>query len=53
MEYEELKDALMDYFGDTSRSAGQTKGGLISISDEARELASTIDDVTDFSEDDE
>ena len=53
MEYEELKEALMDYFGDTSRSAGQTKGGLLSIADEAMELASTIEDATDFSGDTE
>lgn len=44
MDYKELKDALMEFFGDTSRTPGQTKSGLLAIIDEAQMLADTIDE---------
>lgn len=43
MTYDQLKDALMEFFGDTSRTAGQTKSGLLAIADEAQMLADTIE----------
>jgi hypothetical protein len=44
MDYDKLKEALQKYFGDTSRTPGQTKSGLLAIIDEAQMLANTIDD---------
>lgn len=43
MEYEALEDVLMDYFGDTSRSAGETKRDLLTLAQRCKELAETID----------
>lgn len=44
MDYEELKQHLMDFFGDTSRPASETKRDLIALAEEARTLAETIED---------
>lgn len=44
MEYDQLKDHLLDFFGDTSRSAAETKEGLQAIAEEALGLAETIPD---------
>lgn len=43
MSYEELRKAVMDFFGDTSRSAGATRADLIAIKDEIDVLIETID----------
>ena len=42
MNYEELKQALMTFFGDTSRSAEETKDGLESLRDEIEMLIETL-----------
>lgn len=44
MTYEKLKEALMAYFSDTSRSAAETKEGLETLAEEAQMLADSIDD---------
>lgn len=44
MEYEQLKQALQDYFGDTSRSPGATKAGLQALIDEAESMIESIPD---------
>jgi len=44
MDYEQLKKALQDYFGDMSRTAAETKEGLLDIAAEAEMLASSIPD---------
>lgn len=51
MTYDELRDTLMEFFGDKSRSAGQTKSGLLEIAEEAQVLADTIEDAPEFEED--
>ena len=43
MDYEELKEHVMDFFGDTSRSAAETRDGLEQLAEEARMLAESID----------
>lgn len=47
MTYEELRTHVMDYFGDTSRSAAQTKEDLETLAEECQMLADSIDDDTD------
>ncbi len=42
MTYDELKAALMKFFGDTSRSASETREGLLAIAEEAEALAESI-----------
>ncbi len=44
MTYEQLLEALMDYFADKSRSAGDTKSDLIVIAEQAHMLADTIEE---------
>lgn len=43
MTRDELMDAIQDFFGDTSRPAGETKDALEEIALEAQQLADTID----------
>lgn len=42
MSYEELKEHLMTFFGDTSRSPSETREGLKGIIEEAEMLIETI-----------
>ena len=51
MEYKELNSALMEFFGDTSRTPAKTKSGLLAIADEAQLLADTIEDDAEFEDD--
>lgn len=44
MNYDKLKDAVMDFYGDTNRSRGQTKSGLEQLRDELDILIDTLDD---------
>lgn len=37
MTYDELKQVLMDYFGDTSRPASETKEDLLTLAEERTE----------------
>lgn len=43
MDYEQLKAAVMTYFGDTSRPASETKADLIALADECQTLAESIE----------
>lgn len=43
MDYEQMKEAVMKYFGDTSRPASETKAALIELADECLALAEAID----------
>lgn len=42
MSYEDLKKALMDFFGDTSRSADETREALESLKGEIEDLLETL-----------
>ena len=42
MSYERLKQALMDFFSDTSRSVEETKDGLESLREEIDQLLETM-----------
>ena len=42
MSYEDLMAALMSFFGDTSRSAEETKDGLLALRDEIDMLLETL-----------
>jgi len=42
MDYEMLHKELMAYFEDTSRPLGDTKRGLLTLAQEAEDLADTI-----------
>lgn len=53
MTRDELMDAIQDFFGDTSRPAGETKDALEEIALEAQQLADTIDDDGEDEESDE
>lgn len=43
MSYEDLKKAVMDYYGDTSRSREDTKDGLENIIEEIELLVESLD----------
>jgi hypothetical protein len=43
VDFETLKNHVMDFFGDTSRSAGETKRDLLAIAEECQTLAESID----------
>jgi hypothetical protein len=51
MNYEDLHSSLMEFFGDTSRTPGQTKSGLIGIIDEAKMLIESISDAPEEEDD--
>jgi hypothetical protein len=42
MTYNQLKDAVMEFFGDTSRSRAATKSGLRGIADEIEILIESL-----------
>lgn len=42
MTLEELKEAVQDFFGDTSCPASETREGLLDIASQAKELADAI-----------
>lgn len=42
MTLKELKEALQAFFGDTSRSAHETRNGLLEIAEDAQMLAESI-----------
>jgi hypothetical protein len=42
MEYEELRKALMDFFGDTDRTQQETLEGLQALVEEAEGLIQTL-----------
>lgn len=44
MDYEELHEALQSFFGDTSRSASETREGLLDIIAEAETLVESLSD---------
>lgn len=44
MTYDQLKEHLMEFFSDTSRSPSETKDGLEDIAAEAEMLAESIPD---------
>ena len=44
MSYDELKRLVMNYFGDTSRPASETKADLLALAEECQTLAESIDD---------
>lgn len=44
VEYEDLENMVMDFFGDTTRSAAETKRDLLALAEKCRDLASTIED---------
>lgn len=44
MDYDQLREHLMEFFGDTSRPASETKQGLEDLIDEARLLIESLPD---------
>lgn len=42
MTLEAIKQAIQDFFGDTSRPASETHDGLLDIAEQAQSLAETI-----------
>ena len=42
MTLEAIKQAIQDYFGDTSRPASETREGLLDIASHAEQLAEAI-----------
>lgn len=44
MELQEVKKAIENYFSDTSRSAGETKGGLQALVDDLQMKIESIPD---------
>lgn len=42
MNYDDIESKVMDYFGDTSRSAGETKRDLLALADKCKDLAESI-----------
>lgn len=44
MDYEQLEQKVVDFFGDTSRPAWETKRDLLTLAEKCRELAETIPD---------
>ena len=43
MTYEELEQAVIDYFGDTQRDAAETKSDLLALAQHCETLAESID----------
>jgi hypothetical protein len=43
MDYDDLERKVMDFFGDTSRSPGETKRDLLALAEKCQNLAETID----------
>lgn len=44
MDYEQLEQAITDYFGDKSRTQGETKRDLESLASHCETLAETLSD---------
>lgn len=53
MNYEQLRQHVQNYFGDKSRSQGETKRDLLALSDECQTLAESLQDDSDELGDDE
>lgn len=47
MDKDEIIESIMTFFGDTSRSASETKEGLLDIAERAQSLADSISDDAD------
>lgn len=47
MTYEQLRASVMEFFGDKSRSQGETKRDLLALSDELQTLADSLVDTDD------
>lgn len=47
MDYEQLKEHVLDYFGDTSRPASETKADLRALSEEIDMLIESMGDTSD------
>lgn len=42
MSYDEIEKIITDYFGDTSRSQGETKEDLMGLAEHCKSLAETL-----------